>query len=295
MANQQLYVLNDAMAPCPDWVPGSLYIGGIGLAQGYWRDEKKTRAVFVTHPVTGERLYHTGDMGRYLPDGTIEFLGRKDSQVKIRGYRIELGEIEAAMKQHPSIKEAVVLAVGNHSGDRRLNAYVVFSDGVQEGAAEINRFLEPMLPDYMLPAAYTRLDTMPLTPNGKIDRKVLSAMTGDMPHAARDVIVAPVGAFEKKIAGIWKALLGREDIGVNGSFFELGGNSMMATQLYARLREEFEKEIDITTVFEYPTIREMARHLETSENHTMTMTPTGEARGSKRRQAALRKRRTHTP
>ncbi len=174
MVNQTFHVLSEAMAPCPVWVPGELYIGGIGLAKGYWRDDKKTAARFVTHPRTGERLYHTGDLGRYLPDGDIEFLGREDFQVKIQGHRIELGEIEAAVLLYPAVRSAVVTAVGEKRGLKRLVAYVVCEGAAVEGAG-LRRFLEGKLPAYMVPVAYVMLPELPLTPNGKVDRQALPA------------------------------------------------------------------------------------------------------------------------
>ncbi len=173
LRNQRFYVLNEALESCPLWVIGHLYIGGIGLAQGYWGDEEKTRASFLLHPRTGERLYKTGDLGRYLPDGTIEFLGREDSQVKIQGYRIELGEIESILSHHPKIQEAVVTAVGEARGEKHLTAYIVCLPACSLQISEIRQFLEEHLPSYMVPSNFVFLDRLPLTSNGKIDRKAL--------------------------------------------------------------------------------------------------------------------------
>jgi pyochelin synthetase len=175
--NQRFHVLNEAMEPCPTWVPGQLYIAGIGLAKGYWHDENKTRASFITHPRTNERLYRTGDLGRYLPDGTIEFLGREDFQVKVQGYRIELGEIEAALARHQAVGEAVVTAVGERHGDKRLVGYVVPKQGYMLSSSELHHFLQERLPIYMVPSTFMLLDALPLTGNGKVDRKALPAPT----------------------------------------------------------------------------------------------------------------------
>ena len=174
LRNQQMHVLNDEMAPCPTWAPGQIYIGGIGLARGYWRDEAKTRAQFVSHPQSGERLYRTGDLGRYLPDGNIEFLGREDDQVKVQGYRIELGEIEATLERHPKVKSAVVMAVGERAGPKHLVAYVV-AQGV--AIEDLANHLRQHLPEYMVPAVWQELDALPLTPNGKVNRKALPSVT----------------------------------------------------------------------------------------------------------------------
>ena len=186
MVNQSFHVLNDLLEPCPVWVPGQLYIGGIGLAMGYWRDAEKTAAKFIIHPKTGERLYHTGDLGRYLPGGDIEFLGRKDFQVKIRGFRIELGEIEAAFSSHPDVRSVVVTAIGKTTSERCLAAYVVLertkktdlsgqnhvtsTTATQSGLeAGLRKFLAEKLPEHMIPAVIIFLDALPLTPNGKVD------------------------------------------------------------------------------------------------------------------------------
>jgi amino acid adenylation domain-containing protein len=173
MVNQRFYVLNEALVSCPTWVPGQLYIGGVGLAKGYWRDEEKTQASFITHPRTGERLYRTGDLGRYLPDGNIEFLGREDFQVQIQGYRVELGEIEAALSQHPGVRTVVVMAVGELQGNKHLVAYLVPDQKSPPTPSQLHQFLQQKLPEYMIPSAFVMLEQLPLTPNGKVDRKAL--------------------------------------------------------------------------------------------------------------------------
>jgi len=174
MVNQTFAVLNEAQAPCPVWVPGQLYIGGIGLARGYWRDARKTHASFIHH-ASGQRLYRTGDWGRYLPDGNIEFLGREDAQVKLYGYRIELGEIEAKLQEHKEIENAVVVVREDATGGRHLVGYVIAKAGASVEATELREFLRAKLPEHMVPAAFVFVDQFPLTPNGKVDRKALPA------------------------------------------------------------------------------------------------------------------------
>ena len=198
--------------PVPEGVAGEIYIGGAGVARGYWKRADLTAERFIASPfVAGDRLYRTGDLGRYLPDGNIEFLGRNDFQVKIRGFRIELGEIEARLSSYPGIREAVVVAREDGGGDKRLVGYytvgpVIGSDGqatVLEdiGASELRAYLSLNLPEYMVPAAYVRLEALPLTANGKLDRKALPAPEGDA--YGRGVYEAPVGPVETKLAEIW--------------------------------------------------------------------------------------------
>ncbi len=172
LKRQGVHVLNNALEPCPVWVPGQLYISGVGLAKGYFRDEDKTNASFIRHPRTGERLYRTGDLGRYLPDGNIEFLGREDFQVKVQGYRIELGEIESAIAQHPQVLDAVAMVVADQEDKQRIVAYVVLqSEGLEP--EELHQYLLSKIPSYMVPSAICMMDSLPLTANGKVDRKGL--------------------------------------------------------------------------------------------------------------------------
>ena len=166
MVNQTFSVLNDALEPCPVWVPGQLYIGGIGLAKGYWQDEEKSNASFFHHPRTGERLYRTGDLGRYLPDGNIEFLGREDFQVKIQGFRVELGEVEAILIQHPAVRACVAAVQGEAQREKRLVAYVVYGQDLASADQELRHFLADRLPKYMVPSIFVPLERLPLTSNG---------------------------------------------------------------------------------------------------------------------------------
>ena len=270
LANQCFFVLNDRLDSCPDWVPGQLYIGGMGLARGYWRDDENTRQSFIAHPVTNERLYRTGDMGRYLPDGNIEFLGRADYQVKIKGYRIELGEIEATLRANPRVKDAVVSAVGEPHGDKRLVAYVVLNQtyrgfpvgGVGSGAgddkeiASIRQFLADRLPIYMVPGTFMLLDRIPLTRNGKVDRKTLpepTSVRGDVAASAM-----PRNGDEAKMAQLFASTLKLKSVGIHDSFFELGGDSLLATRLVANTGRTFGIELHLRDLFKGPSVAEFA-------------------------------------
>ena len=263
MTNQHFYVLNEALEQCPVWVPGQLYIGGIGLAQGYWQEEAKTVASFIIHPCTGEKLYCTGDLGRYLPDGNIEFLGREDFQVKIGGYRIELGEIEAMLVQHPAVHQAVVVVTvaGEQPSYKRLVAYVVSKQEIPTD--ELRRFMRDKLPEYMLPSNFIFLDALPLSANGKVDRRALptpECLLQDTEVA----YVAPQNDIEQTIAAIWQDVLELEKVGVNNNFFEIGGNSLLIAKIYNELRKVLPKEVELISLldlFKYPTICTLAKHL----------------------------------
>jgi amino acid adenylation domain-containing protein len=262
MVNQRFHVLNEWLSPCPVWTPGQLYIGGLGLAQGYWRDEAKTQASFFCHPRTGERLYRTGDLGRYLPDGNIEFLGREDLQVKVRGHRIELGEIEAALEQHPGVQNGVVVAVGEPRGDKYLVAYVV-PEGKENGptAADIRGYLKEKLPEYMVPPAFVFLDELPLTSNGKVNRKALPAPDQVRLEQERP-FEAPRNPLEEVLVGICSELLGVEQVGIHDNFFELGGNSLLAASLASRILNTFQVELLLPSLFEMPTVAGLAQAIE---------------------------------
>lgn len=206
LTNQRFYVFDEMLEPCPIWVEGTLYIGGIGLAKGYWQDEDKTNSSFIIHPVTGERLYYTGDRGRYLPDGNIEFLGREDLQVKIRGYRIELGEIEAALEQHPDLKTAIVTTVGEQSERKTLAAYIVPKSDRVPDRDELQKFLSTKLPRYAIPSSFIKMDNLPLSSNGKVDRRMLPIPEIDESKLEIS-FVEPRDSTEKTLAEIWTELL----------------------------------------------------------------------------------------
>ncbi|MCL6754533.1 amino acid adenylation domain-containing protein [Nostoc sp. CCCryo 231-06] len=260
MANQRFYILNKLLEPSPVWVSGELFIGGIGLAEGYWGDESKTTASFITHPLNNERLYRTGDLGRYLPDGNIEFLGREDCQIKIGGYRIELGEIEAVLMQHSAVRQGVVTVVGEVKS-KRLVAYVVPHQEISTDA--LHCFLQDKLPEYMLPSAFLFLDTLPLSANGKVDRRALPNPEGLLPDL-KIAYVAPKNNIEQTIASVWQVVLKVEKVGVLHKFFELGGNSLLLIEIYGKLKKELPEEtlsLSIADLFNYSTIRALSDHL----------------------------------
>jgi amino acid adenylation domain-containing protein len=268
IANTHIYILGADGQPVPPGVPGELHIGGANLARGYLNRPDLSAEKFVPHPFSasprdaGARLYKTGDLVRYLPDGNIEFLGRMDNQVKLRGFRIELGEIETAITQHPAVREAVVLAVGMGAEDTRLVAYLVMADGASNlPVQEWRGFLKEKLPDYMIPALFVTLDALPLTPNGKVDRRALPAPEQTRPDLA-SAYVAPRTPTEEKLVEIAARILRVERVGVADNFFELGGHSLLATQLLSRLRDAFAVELPLRIIFEGPTIAELAEAIE---------------------------------
>ncbi|MFD9718898.1 amino acid adenylation domain-containing protein [Streptomyces sp. NPDC059076] len=275
MRSQQFHVLNEAMQPCPVWVPGHLHIGGAGLARGYLGDEAKNRDSFLRHPSTGERLYRTGDLGRYLPDGNIEFLGREDFQVKVQGYRIELGEIEAALLQCPAVRAAVVSALGERRGPKQLVAYVVLDEGHDplDAPGALREALGKTLPAYMVPQHLLVLDELPLTANGKVERAALPA-PGNRPDDAA-TSTAPRDVVERELAAIWAEFFPEASIGAHSDFFALGGNSLLAVRLMALIHTRMGCSIPLSTLFARPTIAllaEVARNAGTTVRRT-TLVP----------------------
>ncbi|HEX8362163.1 MAG TPA: amino acid adenylation domain-containing protein, partial [Longimicrobium sp.] len=250
IANTQIYILDGQGAPVPVGVAGEIHIGGAGVALGYLNQPELTAERFIADPFNGGRMYRTGDLGRWLPDGTVEFLGRNDFQVKLRGFRIELGEIEARLAEHPEIREVVVLAREDAPGDKRLAAYYVSAEAL-DGEA-LRAHLSANLPGYMVPAAYVWMEAMPLTPNGKADRKALPAPEGDA-FAAREY-EAPVGETETALAGIWAEVLGVERVGRQDSFFELGGHSLRAVRVVSRVRQVLGREVALGDLFLRPVL-----------------------------------------
>jgi amino acid adenylation domain-containing protein len=264
IANTQVYVLDRRLQPVPVGVPGELHIGGAGVARGYHQQPELTADRFIPSPfsrVPGARLYRTGDKVRWLPDGQLQFLGRFDEQVKIRGYRIELGEIEAVLGQHPNVLQGVVLARADCPGDKRLVAYVVPQRQPAPSVTGLKAFLKGKLPDYMVPAAYVFLDRMPLTSNGKADRRALPAADVSRPELERE-LVPPRTPIEEVIGGIWADLLHVQEVGIHDSFFELGGHSLLATQVVSRLRVTFQVEVPLRTLFKNPTVAGLSEAVE---------------------------------
>ncbi|WP_343829064.1 non-ribosomal peptide synthetase, partial [Massilia aurea] len=253
VANTQIYILDPHGQPVPSGVTGEIHIGGAGVARGYLNRPELTAERFVADPFSatpGARMYKTGDLGRWLADGNIEYLGRNDFQVKIRGFRIELGEIEAKLAACPGVGDAVVVARENSSLDQRLVAYVIARNGAALDAASLRASLAANLPDYMLPAAFVILDAFPLTPNGKLDRKALPAP--DQSAVASRGYEEPQGVAETAIAAIWQELLGLERVGRNDHFFELGGHSLLAVQVISRVRQGLGIEIALRDLFAHP-------------------------------------------
>jgi thioester reductase-like protein/non-ribosomal peptide synthase protein (TIGR01720 family) len=257
IANTQIYLLDADLQPVPIGVSGELYIGGAGVARGYLNRPELTAEKFITNPfIPGERLYKTGDLARYLPDGNIEFLGRIDHQVKIHGFRIELGEIEAALRQYPAVRETVVVVREEQSGNKRLVAYVVPEKQFTPTTSDLRDFLQEKLPEYMIPSAFVRLKTLPLTPNGKVDRQALPA-----PDTSRsnleETFVAPRSTAEKLLAEIWTQILRLENIGIYDNFFELGGDSILSMQIIAKANQAG-LQLTPKQLFEHQTIAELA-------------------------------------
>jgi amino acid adenylation domain-containing protein len=264
---RSIYILDGAGEPVPLGVWGELHIGGGLLARGYLNRPELTAERFVPDSFSGAaggRLYKTGDVARYLPDGTVEFSGRADQQVKIRGFRIELGEIEAALGRHPSVSEAVVLAEDAASGDKQIVAYVVSSRGTEPTNDKWREFLKEWLPDHMIPAAFVNLEALPLTPNGKVDRRALADLEAAKPQATEDLEEGLRTETEEAIANVWAEVLDLEQVGVNDNFFELGGHSLLATQVVSRLRKKFKVDLPFRTLFEEPTVRAVAHRIEES-------------------------------
>jgi amino acid adenylation domain-containing protein len=264
IANTRVYVLDPRGEPVPIGVPGELYIGGAGLARGYLNRPDLTAEKFVPDPFStrqGAQMYRTGDLARYLPDGNIEFLGRIDHQVKLRGYRIELGEIEAVLAENPAVRQAVVLAREDVPGNKRLVAYIVPADPSADCVEASRALVREHLPDYMVPSAYVLLDRIPLTPNGKVDRRALPAPQSEGAHL-KDDYVAPRNALEELVAGVWREVLHLEEVGIHDNFFELGGHSLLAAQVVARLARLSKVELPLRRFFETATVSALAAELQ---------------------------------
>ncbi|MGH2507141.1 MAG: non-ribosomal peptide synthetase, partial [Ktedonobacteraceae bacterium] len=259
IANTRLYILDAALQPTPIGVPGELHIGGVGLARGYHRRAALTREKFIVDPFAQEeeaRLFKTADLARYRADGAIEYLGRMDHQVKLRGFRIELGEIEAALNQHPAVRATVVMAREDVPGDKRLVAYLVTDEEVSD--REWRAYLSQRLPEYMVPSVFQRLDVLPVTSNGKIDRRSLP-----IPERGLSAVeyVAPRTLVEAQLGQIWAEVLDLERVGVLDNFFAIGGHSLLAVQVLARMRVELRKNLPLGSFFKTQTIAEMASFL----------------------------------
>jgi amino acid adenylation domain-containing protein len=264
ISNVHVVIADRDMNPVPVGVGGELYLSGICLGLGYLNDEEKTKAAFVENrfaEIDYSKLYKTGDLARYLPDGNIEFLGRIDHQVKIRGFRIELGEIETVLAQHPAVQQCVTLVREDEPGNKRLVAYILSNQAQAPTISEMASFLKTKLPHYMVPSAFVTLKKFPLTPNGKIDRKALPAPTGLCPELGL-TYVAPRTEMERTIASIWQKVLHLEKVGIHDNFFELGGHSLLATQVASRIREILHLEVPLKRFFESPSIASLSIEVE---------------------------------
>jgi amino acid adenylation domain-containing protein len=267
IANTQVHVLDRNLQPAPIGVPGELFIGGAGVARGYWKRPELTAERFIPNPfvrANGARIYRTGDLCRWREDGTLECLGRNDQQVKIRGYRIELGDVESRLGTHPDVQQAVV-AVQESGGDKKLIAYVIPSCGKLVNADELRTYLSERLPDYMVPPVYVTLDKLPLTPNGKVDRKALPRVEG-LQSKTNFEGAAPANETEIRIAHIWEEILSIRKISRNSNFFDLGADSLSIMRARNRLEQVVGKEFAIVDIFRNPTVKLLAQFLSTNQN-----------------------------
>ncbi|MBE9186425.1 amino acid adenylation domain-containing protein [Microcoleus sp. LEGE 07076] len=284
LANTQIYLLHQNGEPVPIGVPGELHIGGICLARGYLNRPELTAEKFISNPLkhseipatveqesdfsllpSEDRLYKTGDLARYLPDGNIEYIGRIDGQVKIRGFRIELGEIETALAKHPAIKQAVVLAREDSPGDKRLVAYLAVNSQEELATAELRAYLQGRLPDYMVPAVFVTVETMPKTPSGKIDRRALPVPEPQRQEQSQSY-AAPQTELERVLAGVWSKLLKIDRAGIHDNFFEIGGNSLMTLQVVVQVRTLLGMDLPVVKLFQHPTIAQLANFLDRGQS-----------------------------
>ncbi|MBE8998845.1 amino acid adenylation domain-containing protein [Nostoc sp. LEGE 12447] len=272
IANTQIYILDKYLQPVPVGVAGELHIGGVSLARGYLNRPELTQERFISNPFkrsrgageqgsrgetfNSDRLYKTGDLARYLPDGNIEYLGRIDNQVKVRGFRIELGEVEAVLSQHGDVEGCCIIAREDTPGDKRLVAYVVAHQNCTPTINELRQFLKAKLPDYMVPSAFVMLESMPLTPSGKVDRRALPAP--DLHSSNSDKYVAPRNQVELELTQIWSRILKVDKVGVKDNFFDLGGHSLLTPYLMAQIKQQFGKDIAIASLYQNPTIEQLA-------------------------------------
>jgi hypothetical protein len=259
----QAFVLDTNLQLLPIGAAGELHIGGEGLARGYLNRAELTAEKFIPNPCSdmpGARLYKTGDLAKYLPDGNLEFLGRLDQQVKLRGFRIEPGEVEVVLSQHDDVHESIVIVREDNPGDKRLVAYFTMKDGADVKSSDLRKYLQERLPDYMIPSFFVPLDKLPLTTSNKVDRRALPAP--DLSELA-DKYVAPRTPTEEILAEIWCNVLGLERVGVFDNFFQLGGHSLLITQIISRMREALHVEVSLKVFFSgAPNIAMLAQFVE---------------------------------
>lgn len=265
IANTQIYILNQYLQPVPIGVTGEIYVGGDGVGRGYLNRPELTQENFIPNPFTkkiGDRLYKTGDLARYLPNGNIEYLGRIDYQVKIRGYRVELAEIEAILVSHPQVQQAVVIVWEEPSDLEQLVAYIVSKQSFLK-ESQFRQFLQQKLPDYMVPSSIIMLEAMPLTPNGKINRQALPTPSNSIKQS--DNFIPPRNVVELQLAQIWSEVLVIDRIGIKDNFFELGGHSLLAVRLMVKIQQHFQNNLPLATLFQSPTIEQLANLLQDSK------------------------------
>ncbi|MQA31693.1 MAG: LLM class flavin-dependent oxidoreductase, partial [Luteitalea sp.] len=296
VANTQIYVLDAAMQPVPPGFAGEIYIGGDGVARGYLRRPQLSAERFVRDPFANEagaRLYRTGDVGRYRPDGQLEFLGRIDHQVKIRGHRVELGEVEASLMRHSSVQDAVVVDREGPGGGRSVVAYITARPGATISVADLRAFAGDRLPEYMVPSHFLVLASLPQTPNGKIDRKALPApqLPSDAPLSLDS---KPHTDLEQLVAGIWQEVLQTPRVDLDQNFFDLGGHSLLTMQVLARLRDSIGRQLPITDMFRFPTVRALAAYLANGDQPLSQSASGGAERAASRREMLLKRRESRT-
>lgn len=290
ISNSSTYIVDQTLRPVPIGVSGELCLGGAGLARGYLNRPDLTAARFLPNPFgqkPGARIYMTGDLARYRENGSIEFFGRIDDQVKIRGFRIEPGEVEAMLAAHPGVREAVVVARKDKSGDVRLVAYLVAKTAGDLGVSELRAHLRRLLPEFMVPSSYVLLDALPLTPSGKLDRRALPEPDG-LTRQTEAVYIAPRTEVEKTIVAIWQELLQLEQVGTSDNFFDLGGHSLLLVRVHSKITEALQKELSMTDLFRYPTIDSLARYLSEGQSETPVF-PQVQDRARKQKEANRRR------
>ena len=287
LANTQIFILDGNLQPAPVGVPGEIYVGGAGLARGYLNNPQLTAEKFIAHPFSqkpGERLFKTGDIGRFGSDGNIEYIGRRDQQIKLRGFRIELSEIESVLATHPSVLHSVV-TLDESTGSKRLLPYVVLRAPTANVEA-LRAYLREQLPEHMVPAAFVILETLPLTATGKIDRRALPIPTDSRQQLAGPYIQASTD-LEKKIVHVWETALGISNLGTTDNFFDIGGHSLLLVKVHEKLRGVVERDLSITDLFRYPTIHSLAEYLSEPEAPAFSRV---QDRARKQKDASMRRR-----
>jgi amino acid adenylation domain-containing protein len=296
IANTQIYMLDADLNPVSPGEIGELFIGGDGVARGYWKRPELTAERFLTIPALSDRrIYRTGDLARFLPGGNIDFLGRADYQVKLRGHRIEPGEIEALLEKCPGIRQAVVVLREDQEGDKRLVAYLV-AEGTSPSSAALRAVLDAKLPDYMVPSAFVFLDSLPLTGNGKIDRKALLKLPPpNLASAAAQNGAEPANEMESIVASVWQQALGIPSVGLTDNFFDLGAHSLTVAEAHAKLQEVLGREIALLDLFQFTTVRALAAHLDARLGNAQATSAASQLSDRAARRRMARQRETTTP